>query len=154
MYSREESTQLRQQFWTVFGQYMAPVPSAEGEKINWINYKTGEKGLQFKMKATNKEAFIGIVLTDSDAGMQQIYFEQFAAMKNLLHQATGEEWTWALHTSDEDGRLQSRIYTTCKGVSIYNKADWPALIQFFKQRIIALDAFWSNAKYAFEALRF
>ncbi|RZK28608.1 MAG: DUF4268 domain-containing protein, partial [Hymenobacter sp.] len=43
MYSKAEATQLRQAFWTTFGQYMAPVPSAEGWPTNWINYKTGLK---------------------------------------------------------------------------------------------------------------
>ena len=49
MYSKAEATQLRQAFWTAFGQYMAPVPSAEGETTNWINYKTGFKHLYFRM---------------------------------------------------------------------------------------------------------
>jgi hypothetical protein len=35
-------------------------------------------------------------------------------------------------------------------VSILQKNDWPALISFFKTRIIALDEFWSSVKYDFE----
>ncbi len=30
---------------------------------------------------------------------------------------------------------------------------WHDLIAFFKPRIIALDAFWTDAKYSFDALR-
>jgi hypothetical protein len=30
MYKKGEASQLRQAFWTAFGQYVAPVPSAEG----------------------------------------------------------------------------------------------------------------------------
>ena len=51
MFSKQHASQLRKEFWTVFGQYMSPINSYEGEKINWINYKTGVKGLQFKMHA-------------------------------------------------------------------------------------------------------
>jgi hypothetical protein len=40
MYPRNEAAQLKKEFWTVFGQYMAPVLSSEGEKISWGNYKT------------------------------------------------------------------------------------------------------------------
>ncbi|RYZ23162.1 MAG: DUF4268 domain-containing protein, partial [Chitinophagaceae bacterium] len=36
---------------------------------------------------------------------------------------------------------------------IFRREDWPELISFFKPRIVALDAFWSEAKYFFEALR-
>ena len=153
MYSRQEASQLRQEFWTSFGQYMSPVLSAEGEKINWINYRTGEKDIYFKMQANNKKATIGIELTHKDAGIQHLYFEQFAELKKILENSLGEEWTWQLHTADENGKLISRIYTERNGVSIFKKEDWPALISFFKPRMIALDEFWSIVKYGFEALR-
>jgi len=153
MYSKEEAARLKQEFWTALGQYLAPVHSAEGEKVSWLNYKTGEKGIQFKMQADNKRAWVGIELNDADAGMQQLYFEQMQQLQSLLHNSLGEEWTWVLHTTNEWGKPVSRIYTQTEGVSIFKKEDWPTLISFFKLRIIALDEFWSSAKYAFEALR-
>ena len=57
MYSRQEASILKQEFWTSFGLYMNPVLSSEGEKINWVNYKTGEKGIRFKMHADNRSAY-------------------------------------------------------------------------------------------------
>ena len=153
MYSKQEATQIKQEFWTVFGQYMAPVLSDEGEKVSWINYKTGEKDIAFRMQADNKKATVAIFLTHKDEGLQQLYFEQFEQLKNLLNSSLGEEWTWVLHTTNEWGKPVSRIYTQTEGVSIFKKEDWPALISFFKPRMIALDDFWSSARYAFEALR-
>lgn len=153
MYSRQEASQLRQEFWTSFGLYMTPVLSAEGEKINWINYKTGEKEIYFKMHADNKKASIGIELTHKEAGIQQLYFEQFLELKKLLEEAIGEEWTWQLHTLNEQGKPVSKVFTEIGPVSIFKKEDWPALISFFKPRMMALDEFWSSAKYGFEALR-
>lgn len=132
---------------------MAPVLSAEGEKVNWVNYKTGEKDIYFRMQADNKTASIAIELTHKDAGIQQLYFEQFAELKKLLEESLGEAWLWQLHTTDLHGKLLSRIYTEITGVSVFKKEDWPALISFFKPRLIALDAFWSAVKYSFEALR-
>jgi hypothetical protein len=153
MYSRQEASQLRQEFWTSFGQYMLPVLSAEGERINWTNYKTGEKDIFFKMHADNKKASIGIELTHKEAGIQQLYFEQFQELKNILETAVGEEWDWQLHTLNDNGRLVSKIFTDIGHVSIFKKEDWPALISFFKPRLIGLDEFWSSVKYGFEALR-
>jgi hypothetical protein len=153
MYSRQEASQLRQEFWTVFGQYMTPVLSAEGEKINWINYKTGEKDISFRMQADNKKASVAIELTHKDKDIQQLYFEQFLQLKRIFNETAGDEWNWMLLTHDENGRMISRIYAEHTGVSIYKKEDWPTLISFFKPRIIALDEFWSQAKYTFEALR-
>jgi hypothetical protein len=153
MYSRQQASQLRQQFWTTFGQYMTPVLSAEGEKINWINYKTGEKDIYFKMQADNKAASIAIEITHKDAGIQQLYFEQFAELKKIIENLIEEEWIWRLHTINEKGKLISRIYKEINNVNVFKKEEWPLLISFFKPRIIALDEFWSSAKYGFEALR-
>jgi hypothetical protein len=153
MYTRQEASRIRQEFWTAFGQYMLPIRSAENNKTAWLNYKTGEKGLYFRMNADNKKASIGIELTHTDPGIQQLYFEQFKELKHLLNSALSEEWTWALHTTDEYGKTISRIYTELSGVNIFKKEDWPRLISFFKPRIMALDDFWSSAKYGFEALR-
>lgn len=153
MYSKQQASQLKQEFWTVFGQYMTPVLSAEGEKINWINYKTGEKDIYFKMQADNKTAFIAIEITHKDAGIQQLYFEQFAELKKIMENVLEEQWTWQLHITSENGKLISRIFKQMESVSIFKKEEWPLLISFFKPRIIALDEFWSSAKYGFEALR-
>lgn len=153
MYSKQEASQLRHEFWTTFGQYMSPVSSADGEKINWINYKTGNKNIVFRIQADNKKASICIEFTHNDQEIQQLYFEQLLQFKNLFADAVQEEWNWQLHSRDEFGRVVSRISAERANLSIYEKNDWPDLISFFKPRIIALDTFWSSVKYAFESLR-
>jgi hypothetical protein len=153
LYSKDEASQLKQAFWTTFGQYIAPQLSVEGLKVNWVNYKTGIKYLYFRMEASNRSASIAIEIAHPDAGIQELFFEQFLELKNILHTTLNEGWEWQLHTTDPNGKTISRIFKEINGVSIFNKADWPALISFFKPRIIALDEFWSDAKYAFDVLR-
>ena len=153
MYSKQEASQLRQEFWTAFGLYMQPLKSSEGEKVNWINYKTGEKSVHFRMQADATSAFIGIEMSHTDLGLQELYFAQFKELRSLLEIETVEVWTWSLHMQDEYGKTVSRIYKSIFDASIYNKNNWPQLISFFKPRIIALDAFWNQVKYGFEALR-
>lgn len=153
MYSKDEASQLKQEFWTALGQYMSPILSAEGMRINWVNYKTGLKHVYFRMQADKRNAIIAIELAHPDAGIQELFFEQFQELKNILDAAVGETWEWRLHTTDDYGKTTSRIFKQIDGVSIFNKEDWPALISFFKPRIIALDEFWSDAKYAFDALK-
>ncbi|MCC3151797.1 DUF4268 domain-containing protein [Hymenobacter sp. BT770] len=153
MYSKAEVTQLRQAFWTAFGQYMAPVPSAEGDSTNWINYKTGIKHVYFRMQADNRRATIAIELTHPDAGIRELFYEQFVELKALLHEALGEEWSWEAEATDAVGLPYSRIYIELSPANLFNREDWPALISFFKPRIMALDAFWADAQYTFEALK-
>jgi len=153
VYSKAEASQLRQAFWTAFGHYMAPVPSADGETTSWVNYKTRVKGVQFKLHADVRRASIAIELTQPDAGIRELFFEQFLALKNLLHETLGEEWTWEAQATTEHGQPLSRIYQELAPANVFNRDDWPALISFFKPRLIALDEFWSGAQYAFDELR-
>ena len=153
MYSRNEATQLKKQFWTVFGQYMAPVHSGEGDKISWVNYKTGEKNIFFRLHADTEKATVSLEITHSDAALQKIYYEQFVNLKNIFTETMGEGWNWQLHSVDEYGKTVSKIYTELLDVSIYKQEDWPKLISFFKTNIIALDEFWSTVKYGFGLLR-
>ncbi len=150
MYSKQEASILTQQFWTSFGQYIAPVLSAEEEKINWINYKTGQKNISFTMTADSKAAKIGITLTHKDPVLQEMYFNKLVKLKDNLNQFTGEEWQWQLLATDDYGKMISEIYTTLTNVNVLNNADWPAIISFLKPRIIALDQFWCEYKYALE----
>lgn len=153
LYSREEAKRIRESFWTSFGQYMAPITGAEGDKVTWINYKTGIKHLFFRMEADNKVARISIDMVNPDEGMRELLFDQFKEYRLLLKSELNEEWIWDLLQYDDHGKATAKIYTELNGLSIFKKEDWPDLISFFKPRIIALDAFWSTAKYGFEIFK-
>ncbi len=153
MYSKDEASKIKQAFWTTFGQYISPQPSADGLKINWINYKTGIKHLHFKMDADKRSAMIAIELSHPDLEIQEMFMEHFKPYKALLDEELGENWEWQLHVSGENQKVISRIGTSISGVSVFNQQDWPALISFFKPRIIALDSFWSTAQYGFELFK-
>ena len=152
MYSKEEASKLRQQFWITFGKYLKPIPSADGLPINWINYKTGVKNVFFRMNAEQHQAVIAIELTHGDEETRNQYLEQFKALKLLFAAAVNEEWDWEESTSNEFGVPMSRISKTLNDVSIYNQQHWPELISFLKPRIIALDQFWVDVKPIFEDL--
>lgn len=152
MYKREETSQIRHEFWTVFGRYMAPVPNADGDKINWINYKSDFKDVQFRMITEKRSALAGIYLTQRDIEIQQMFYEKFLEQKHILQDITGFNWEWQMHVLDEHEKIISRIYQEQTGLSIFNKQQWPDLISFFKSRIVALDEFWSMAKYNFSEL--
>ncbi|MES2455492.1 MAG: DUF4268 domain-containing protein [Bacteroidota bacterium] len=153
MYSKDEASQLKQAFWTTFGQYIAPHLSAGGTKVNWVNYKTGIRHLFFKMHADKRGAYIAIEISHPDSGIQELVFEQFQAFKRLMEAQMGETWDWNLHMTNEHGKTISQISKQLDGLSIFKREDWPALISFFKPRIIALDEFWTDAQYSFDVFK-
>jgi hypothetical protein len=152
MYTKEQSSLIKQEFWTIFGKYMTPIRSSEGLRVNWINYKTGIKDVYFRMETLGESASISISIEHTDAGIRDLFFEQFLELKLMLEESLKEKWTWQRDIS-VNGRMISRIIKELPNTSVFNKDQWPGLIQFFKPRIIALDAFWENARHSFEALK-
>lgn len=152
MYSKEEASKLRQQFWIAFGKYMKPIPSADDLPVNWVNYKTGVKHVLFKMDVSQTEAVISIQLTHPDEAVRTQYFEQFLALKQLFTAALEEEWEWQQHTVNEHGMPFSEISKRLSQVSIFDQNKWPALISFLKPRIVALAHFWVDVKPIFDAI--
>lgn len=150
MFTKEEASLLKQRFWKAFGQYMALQLSAEGLKINWINYKTGIRYLNFKMDADNKQAYIQIHLSHPDFEIQEMMMEQFRNLEKMLQTYLPEPWKWELLRYDDYGNIYSSIGIAISGVNVFRETDWPTLISFFKLRMIALDAFWCDAKFGFE----
>jgi hypothetical protein len=153
VYSREEVKQLKQLFWTKFGQFMSLHSAADGEKVNWINYKTGVKHLYFKMDADNNTAKIAIIWSHPDAGIRTLMAEQFMQYKEVLHATLGEDWDWDMDCYDAYDKPYCQIYKTLVAHSIFKEEEWGELIAFFKPRMIALDEFWSSAKYAFDIFK-
>ena len=151
MYTRQEASLIRKNFWTRFGQYMRPVQGAEGDTINWLNYKTGIRHIYFRMDAGKESASIAIELSHPDTIAQEYYFEQLQNLKTIFQESVGEEWDWQLLIPDENGNPVSRIEKKLEGVNIFKEEDWPAIISFLKPRIIALDNFWIMVKDSFEA---
>jgi hypothetical protein len=152
MYSKEEASKLKQQFWITFGKYLKPIPSAEGGEINWVNYKTGIKHIFFRMNANQREAKISIDIAHPDSVKREIYYNQFLAFKTILHETLGEEWIWEPAALNEVDATLSQISITLPDVNVFDQQSWPQLISFLKTRIIALDSFWADVKPVFEAL--
>ena len=142
---------LRPQFWSVFGKYMAPVPSAKGEKINWINYKTGVKFTRFNMQCFNNSVFIAIEFSHPDIVLQQQQFDQLAKFKKQFQELCGNDWRWQKTVPEGNNKTISSIAVSIDDVNIMNQSDWPKIISFLKMRLISLDKFWCDYKFALQA---
>lgn len=154
LYSREEAKKLKEQFWTNFGQYLSLTPNEDGDKINWVNYKTGVKHLYFRMETEGKTARIFIEISHPDAGMRELMYEQLLTYRQMLHGALDEEWEWDAYYEDSEGKQTARVSKSLtEKTSVFDPNDWPTLISFFKPRLLSLDSFWSSAKYGFEIFK-
>lgn len=133
---------------------MALVPTENEESAGWVNYRTGIKQLFFRLDCDNKQASVYIEITHPDSGIRELMFEQFLAYKAILESELQEEWEWDPIYYDAQGKETARIGISLdKKVSVFKEEDWPTIISFFKPRIMALDSFWSTAKYGFDIFK-
>ncbi len=152
MYTREQASIIKQQFWTRFGKYMAPILSADGEKINWMNYKTGIRHINFRMNATQGSAYIGIEINHKDDVQAAALYKQFRKCEQMLEDTLQEKWQWQAVYENEHHQILSTISLTHPGCNVLKEADWPAIISFLKPRILKLDEFWCEHKMIFEMI--
>src|ERR1700743_3148227 len=110
MYTKQEISKQKQAFWTAFGRYMKPVLSADGEAISWLNYKTGNKNVSFKMEVDSGRAVLSVVIDHPDRETRELYFDRFLQWKDLFEETLEEaDWTWRRADTDEHGRSTSTL---------------------------------------------
>lgn len=146
MYGKAEKSNIKKEFWTSFGAYMKPILNADGENINWINYKTGIKNIYFRADVNNREVKLSVELKHTSKDMRDKVFAKLLTLKNIFEEHVFGDWAWLNDTYDEDGTAMSKIFIAKRGVSIYDKNDWPQIISFLKQHFISLDLFWCIVK--------
>lgn len=152
MYSKAEASFITQKFWTSFGIYMSPVPSATFEKVNWVNYKTGIKGIIFKLDAIKNTTSVTVEIFLKDTMLQHQYFEIFNNFTAELQKIGVNKWVFQKDYFQENKGFVSLIAAELKNVNVFKEDDWPTMISFLKQYMLGLDKFWASYKPAFELL--
>ncbi|MDO5971821.1 DUF4268 domain-containing protein [Flavivirga aquimarina] len=137
MFSKEESRQLRQEFWTSFGKSFPR---------KWILYDTKLKGFSFKFHFDNKNALVALDLEDHLENRIK-YWEKLQALKSILlddflPDAIFEE-TYFLDNEKEISRIYVRLE---QKVSIHNKNTWQDVMVFFNKNMNLFEAFFEAYK--------
>lgn len=156
MYTKEEASKIKEKFWKAFGQYMSHVPAADGrvKGVNWINYRTGIKGLQFKMDVHHQAASISISIMDKDALIRSLLWDRMVELKKLFEDMVVGDWEWYDDAMNEWGQSFMKVETTLENVNVYKESDWPLIIPFLKEHIIQLDQFWNEYGFLFDEYKF
>jgi Domain of unknown function (DUF4268) len=140
---------VREEFWTRFGQYMALQASASGERINWINYKTGVRQVQLKIEVDDQKARIAVLITSADNLKRGQLINQFLQDKLSLDSCSENPWEHKVSNSSHDQTITA-LFQELNGVNINVRTDWPAIISFLKPLMICFDLFWNQQKDLYE----
>lgn len=134
MFSKEESAQLRKEFWTSFGKSFPR---------KWLLYNTKIKGVRFKFVADRKKALVSLDLEHPDPIANDLLYDQLLALKTLLLNEYLPDAIFDNTYELENGKLIHRIYVTHKQkFSIYNKNSWRDCYEFFVKTMPQFELFF------------
>lgn len=137
MFSKEESRQIREEFWTSFGKSFPR---------KWILYNTKIKGFSFKFHFDTKKALVTLDLED-DLENRITYWEKLLALKSILTEDYLPEAIYEEIYYLENGKEISRIYIPLESkVSIHNKNSWREVMEFFSEKMSLFEAFFEEYK--------
>ncbi|QRM90529.1 DUF4268 domain-containing protein [Lacinutrix sp. WUR7] len=135
MYSKEESRQIKQLFWTSFGKSFPR---------KWTLYNTKIKGFSFKFHFDNKTALIALDLED-DLENRITIWEKLESLKSILLNEYLPDAIFEEEYFLENGKEISRIYLPLeKKVSIHNKNTWQEVMVFFNENMHQFEAFFEE----------
>jgi hypothetical protein len=133
MFSKEESRQLRETFWTSFGKSFPR---------KWILYNTKIKGFSFKFHFDTKSALVALDLED-DLENRINSWEKLQSLKSILLDDYLPEAVFEEEYYLDNGKEISRIYVPLEQkVSIHNKNSWREVMEFFNTTMDKFERFF------------
>ena len=138
MFSKEESTSLRKEFWTCFGKSFPR---------KWVLYNTKIKGLSFKFVANRKNAMICLDIENPDKMANKILFEKILSLQTILKEDYLSEVIFDDSYRLENEKIIHRIYINHKDkFSIYNKNTWSSCYNFYVEVMPKFELFFLEYK--------
>ena len=144
MFSREEKKSLNTTFFNQFVRHMSRHHSKGGGGGRWESYKTGVKGLYFRM-LTAPVVGIAIDIQQKDPEIRALLYDQFVELRRLLEAEWGDGVNYEQSHYLESGLEVSRISITLENAYFYDKEQWTAILNWFEMNLLGLDAFWDTA---------
>ncbi len=135
MYSKEETQQLKQEFWINF---------AEKYPRKWLLYDTKIKDFSFKFYVDNKKAQVLIDIEPRNEEKRIAYFEKLEALKSILEEEFIADLVFEKNYYLENGKIISRIWVEKNEVSINNRNHWDTIFDFFNEKMTALELFYAE----------
>lgn len=136
MYSKEEATKIRKEFWTSYGKSFPR---------KWILYNTRIKDFSFKFVADKKQAMVCLDIESFDKTKNQLLFEQLLEIKsNLIEDYLPDAIFDELYLLD-NGKFIHRVYVKYNGeFNIYNKNTWQGVYLFFNEAMHQFEEFFED----------
>ena len=134
MFSKEESAQLRKEFWTSFGKSFPR---------KWLLYNTKIKGFAFKFQADRKKASVCLDFEHLDEVANELLYDQLLSLKTILETEYLPEVIYHDNFELDNRKIIRRIYVPFdKKFSIHNKDTWRDCFEFYVENMNQFELFF------------
>ena len=133
MYSKQETQQLKKEFWINF---------SDKYPRKWVLYDTKIKDFSFKFYVDNKKAQVSIDIEHRNEEKRVAYFEKIEALKNILEEEFIPDLVYQKNFTLDNGKTISRIWVEKTGIAVSNRNDWDDVFYFFNEKMNAFELFY------------
>lgn len=133
MYSKQETQQLKKEFWINF---------SEKYPRKWVLYDTKIKDFSFKFFVDNKKAQVSIDIEHRNEEKRVAYFEKIEALKNILEEEFIPDLVYQKNFTLDNGKTISRIWVEKTGISVSKRNDWDTIFYFFNEKMNVFELFY------------
>ncbi len=145
MYTKEESQELRHQFWHKLESKSRRIPGQNGKAIKWIGEKTEIKGLDLRFDVDREHAIVAMEIHPKSAEKREALWQKMLNCKTLFEETFGGELIWDHDYTKESGEVVSRIYVSTTG-DIYNEELWRDMIHFLIDNMLKMERAFTEVK--------
>lgn len=136
MFSKEESVQLKKEFWTSFGKSFPR---------KWLLYNTQIKDFSFKFVADKNKALVCLDIESFDKNKNQLLFDQILAIKTILTDDYLPKIIFDSNYALENGKVIHRIYAEhLETFNIHDKNTWREAYNFFNATMHQFELFYED----------
>lgn len=139
MYSKDETRQLRKDFWIVFARRCEIVPELQYRKKKWVLYDTGLSGIDLKFDVTRSEALVMIEVNSRLESRRLEIFEALQKYSKFLEEGFAGPLEWDFCFVRESGQEVCRIYTSLQNVDLHRQNQWPDIFNFLIENMLLLE---------------
>jgi hypothetical protein len=107
---------------------------------------TGIRQLKLKFDFDENRAAVGFDVETRNMDKRIHVYGKLERLKTILETAMGQTLIWDIDHILPTGKSISRVYLEKNNVSIYQKEDWPQVIDFFYKNMIILEKVFEEYK--------
>ncbi len=139
MFSKEQTQQLRETFWTNFGLWCENQPALLHRKPMWMLYNTKIRHVQLKFDATRKHADVILEVNHKNEELRLDVYEIIEKYRNILESGLEGVLIWDFLYTLDDGKPVARAYCRLHNVDYLQEKYHEAIFTFFMNHMLLLE---------------